>query len=162
MVGIDYGTSNATAYVLVGVVGTKYYVIKEYYYSGRESQAQKSDLKYSQDLQKFVEGYDVHRIFLDPSAASFRTQLKDDGVTGILDADHDVLNGIRSVYNKIDKGELFVHESCKNLRREFSSYAWDPKCQKLGEDKPLKENDHMLDSLRYTIQTDSKRNFTIY
>ncbi len=40
---------------------------------------------------------------------------------------------------------------CRNLIKEFQSYVWDPKCLKTGEDKPLKENDHALDALRYAL-----------
>jgi PBSX family phage terminase large subunit len=162
LVGIDYGTSNATSFLLVGVKDGVYYIVKEYYYSGRTTQRSKSDMTYSKDLQAFIEGYDVWRIFIDPSAASFITQLKDDNVQGIYPADHDVLNGIRTVQSMIDKGRLKVHKSCVNLISELSSYAWCPKAQKVGEDKPIKENDHACDALRYVILTDAGMSFTLY
>ncbi|WP_426444230.1 hypothetical protein [Brevibacillus laterosporus] len=50
-------------------------------------------------------------------------------------------------------GRLFVHESCANLIREFSSYSWDVKAQERGEDVVTKENDHALDALRYALYT---------
>ena len=46
-----------------------------------------------------------------------------------------------------------VAENCPNLLREFASYIWDSKAQERGEDKPVKENDHALDALRYLLQT---------
>lgn len=162
LVGIDYGTSNATGFTLVGVKDGVYYFIKEYYYSGRDTQRSKSDLTYSKDLQAFIEGYDVWRIFIDPSAASFITQLKDDGVQGIYPADHDVLNGIRTMQGLIDKKRLFIHRRCVNLLKEIATYTWCPKAQKRGEDKPIKENDHMLDSARYVCFTDAGMSFTLY
>lgn len=47
---------------------------------------------------------------------------------------------------------LFIHESCRNLRNELGSYRW-------GENgKPVKENDHAVDALRYGVYTESRRN----
>ena len=40
-------------------------------------------------------------------------------------------------------------EKCKNIIREFNSYIWDEKAQEKGENKPVKQNDHALDALRY-------------
>lgn len=47
---------------------------------------------------------------------------------------------------------LFIHESCENLRRELAGYRW-------GENgKPVKENDHSVDALRYAVYTEAKVN----
>ena len=48
---------------------------------------------------------------------------------------------------------LYVDRSCRNVQKEFSSYAWDEKAQMRGEDKPLPENDHALDAIRYALYT---------
>jgi phage terminase large subunit len=39
------------------------------------------------------------------------------------------------------------------LIREFYEYRWDEKNRDKGIDKPLKENDHAVDTLRYFIYT---------
>ncbi len=46
---------------------------------------------------------------------------------------------------------LRIHRRCRGLIAEMSNYAWDPKAQKRGEDKPLKANDHGPDALRYAV-----------
>ncbi len=42
---------------------------------------------------------------------------------------------------------LMVHERCMKLREEFPAYQWG------GDEKPVKEDDHALDALRYAIYT---------
>lgn len=55
-VSIDYGTQNATVFLLWAKYEENWYCIDEYYYSGRDESKQKSDDKYLKDLNSFVEG----------------------------------------------------------------------------------------------------------
>ena len=50
-------------------------------------------------------------------------------------------------------GRLLVHRSCKWLIEEMQSYSWDDKAAAKGEDVPVKQGDHSVDSLRYGIAT---------
>lgn len=152
-VSCDYGTLNPTAFGLWGKVNdNKYVMIKEYYYSGRDTGVQKTDKEYSNDLKEFTEGYDIKRIIVDPSAASFITQLKKDGWK-IKKAKNDVLDGIRLVASLLNQVKIYFDESCENTFKEFNSYVWDEKASKNGEDKPIKEYDHSMDQVRYFCNT---------
>jgi PBSX family phage terminase large subunit len=152
--GIDYATGNPTAFILVGVAGENVYVIDEYYWDSKKAGRQKLDSEYSKDLQQFIKGREPNGIIIDPSAASFILQLQRDGVRGIQDADNDVLDGIRNVGTLLTAKRLFIYRpKCPNLLREFESYIWDEKAQLRGEDKPVKQNDHALDALRYVVRT---------
>ena len=51
----------------------------------------------------------------------------------------------------MSNGTLKVCRNCEAIIKEFRGYVWDSKCMKTGVDRPLKENDHCLDSLRYAI-----------
>lgn len=151
-VGIDYGTTNPLAALLIGEgVDDQLYVIKEYYYDSKAGQKQLSDAEYSRELLKFLDGYDVRKIFVDPSAASFITQLWRDNHLGVTKANNNVQDGIRIVYNLIGSRKLKIHSSCNKLIEELESYVWDVKQQERGEDKPLKRNDHAVDALRYVM-----------
>ncbi len=46
---------------------------------------------------------------------------------------------------------LVIRNTCKNLIEQCQSYAWCPKAQERGEDKPIKKDDHAVDSCRYLI-----------
>lgn len=153
-VGVDYGTSNPTVFLLVGQHEDKLYVIDEYYWDSAERGRQKTDAEYSRDLREFIKGRYPQAIVIDPSATSFITQLRRDGVRMIRHANNSVLDGIRTVAALLPQKRLFVYrERCSNLLREFTAYVWDPQAQKRGEDRPLKQNDHALDALRYVVHT---------
>jgi len=152
--GVDYGTTNPCAFILLGCNPNHYpniWVEDEYYYDSRTRQAQKTDAEYAQDLIKFVENRNVKAIYIDPSAASFKIELQREGLDHIFDAENEVNDGIRFVAKYLNQGTFKICRNCKHLIAEFQSYVWDPKSTKIGIDKPLKENDHALDALRYVL-----------
>lgn len=156
VVGVDYGTTNPCAFVLVGYNPARYpniWVEDEYYYNSRTHQRQKTDAEYVDDLIKFTRFRNIQAIYIDPSAASFRAALVKAGVDSIIDANNDVNNGIGFTAMKLSEGGLKICKKCTNLISEFQSYVWDEKSVKLGIDKPKKENDHALDALRYVMYT---------
>src|SRR5690625_1818134 len=89
-VSIDYGTQNPTAFGLWGFFDGVWYKVKEYQHSGRDGK-QKTDKEYSKDLREFVGDLKITSVIVDPSAASFKAQLKEDGFR-VKDADNDVIN----------------------------------------------------------------------
>jgi phage terminase, large subunit, PBSX family len=164
IVGVDYGTANPSAFVMLGrardgPLAGKWIVAKEFYYSGRDDR-QKTDGELSQDMKSFLGGLFPTAIMVDPSAASFKIQLKRDGFTHVRDADNRVVDGIRDVAHALATGQLYIHESCEHLLEEFPGYCWDPKAQEHGEDRPLKQNDHALDALRYAARRVFGKRFT--
>ncbi|MDI3341269.1 MAG: PBSX family phage terminase large subunit [Sphaerobacter sp.] len=153
--GVDYGTANPCVFLLIGErTGEdgrrQLYVHDEYYYDGRTSGRQRTDAEYSRDLASFLTRHQVapRAVVVDPSALSFITQLRRDGIP-VVEADNDVLPGIRSVATMLAQRRLFVNRACKHLIGEMQTYSWDATAQKRGEDKPLKQHDHAPDALRY-------------
>lgn len=156
VVGIDYGTTNPCAFVILGYNPHRYpniWVEDEYYYNSRVRQRQKTDSEYVEDLKNFIQFRNVQAIYIDPSAASFRAALLKGGVENIFDANNDVSAGIGYTAMKLSDGGVKICKKCSNLISEFQSYVWDEKSIKLGIDKPKKENDHALDALRYVLLT---------
>lgn len=156
-VSCDYGTQNATVFLLwqKGVDGV-WYCIKEYYYSGRENKKQKTDGEFADELEKFIEGYKVKRIVIDPSAASFIAELKSRGLR-IKKANNDVLDGIRYTGSMLNDEKIRFSPECKNTIQEFSAYIWDKKAADKGEDKPVKDHDHAMDAVRYFCYTITRK-----
>lgn len=150
----DYGTQNPFHALRVGSVGIASWVEDEYRYSGRETNIQKTDADYSADLRDWlgVDPFDTVdiEVVVDPSASSFKAQLRRDGFTRVVDAKNDVLPGILTVASRLKLGLLRIHRTnCPGLVNEFGIYAWDPKAAIRGEDAPIKVHDHGLDALRY-------------
>lgn len=160
---VDYGTSNPFHAVLIGRGDDhRLYVTAEYRYDSRTAQRQLTDAKYSAAFRQFLATAPIPRtelagvrpryIVVDPSAASFRVQLNEDGIASYA-ADNDVLDGIRTVSNVLGSDRLRISATCRHLIDEMSGYSWDPKAQKIGEDKPIKAADHGPDALRYGLHT---------
>lgn len=167
----DYGTGAPTAIILFGVnsaLRPKVWAEREWYWDSKKQGGQLTDADYSRKMMNFL-GWSSMRprsplrdgtnpvlprkIFVDPSAASFKLQLQRDGFTGVKDADNDVLNGIRTQARMLKLREYAVCECCKQTAADYEGYVWDSKAQLKGEDKPLKQNDHTKDTERYLLQT---------
>jgi PBSX family phage terminase large subunit len=151
-VGIDYGTNNPTSFLMIGINNGIAYCVKEYYFDSLKAKRQKTDEEYSQDLKTFIGSQKIYQIIIDPSAASFKLLLKRQGYF-VRDADHEVINGIRTVGTLLGTRKYYINHACNNHISEFSGYVWDEKSVERGEDKPKKENDHTLDACRYVLHT---------
>ena len=152
-VSIDYGTQNATVFLLwCKDKKGKWICIKEYYYSGRDETTQKTDGEYADDLKVFLGDIKARSIIIDPSAASFIAELKKRGHK-IKKAKNDVLDGIRFVAMLLNQEKIAFLEECENTILEFNSYTWDKKASARGEDKPIKQHDHSMDAVRYFCYT---------
>ncbi len=158
--GIDYGTTNPCAFVLVGIDRRRYpnyWVAKEYYFDSKIHQRQKTDSEYAQDLKNFLYQLPVAAIYLDPSAVSFRIELRKMGIENVYEANNDVLNGIRFTGDLIKNGTLKIGQECPNIIKEIQSYSWDTKAAQKGVERPMKQNDHALDALRYACFSHLKK-----
>jgi len=157
--GIDYGTSNNFACVLMGVntgittqTGVCRWFEKEYVWNSKEKGRQKTNSEYADDVQEFLEPYGLKGVYVDPSAASFKVELQRRGIH-VIDADNDVLSGITFFTSEMRKGNIFICEDCPTMIKELESYSWDPKASEKGEDRPLKRDDHCIDAARYCVYT---------
>lgn len=156
IVGCDYGTTNPCVFVLLGYNAGCYpnmWIEREYYYNSRETQKQKSDYEYAQDFLKFLGGVTPSSIYIDPSAASFKEELRRNGVENIKDAKNEVVPGIRFQAQLLMNGTLKICSCCVNSIKEFSNYVWDSKASARGVDAPVKQNDHAMDAIRYATFT---------
>lgn len=151
-VAVDYGTQNPMAFGLWGRVDKTWYMVKEYHWDGRKERRQKTDVEYAADLKTFLGPIRPRAIIVDPSATSFKAQLKQERYN-VMDAKNAVIEGISNVRSAMSEGKIKFNDVCVETFREFASYIWDAKAAARGEDKPAKDNDHMLDSVRYLVNT---------
>nr|DAT66663.1 MAG TPA: large terminase [Caudoviricetes sp.] len=153
-ISIDYGTLNPTAMGLWQLRNGKAVMLKEYYYDGRKQKRQKTDEEYADDLEAFAEGYQIERVIVDPSAASFKETLRRRGKFAVMDANNAVLDGIRLTGSLLLAGRILFDASCENTFDEFGSYCWD---EKKETDAVVKESDHAMDMIRYFVYTIMRR-----
>ena len=168
-VSIDYGTMNAFAAILWVKRGSVWFAEREYYYSGRDTGVQKTDQEYSDALEEWISdiwaekkkspitshlgGVSYGRIetIIDPSAASFIALLKKSEWSKVRTANNAVLDGIRDTAVALQTGKIkIVRPAMPNWIKEAGGYVWD---DSQVEEKPVKEQDHLMDSMRYFVYT---------
>lgn len=169
-ISLDYGTSNPFAALLWENRRGVWCASNELYYSGRDTGVQKTDDQYMKMLEEFVKPILKYRytervdpwtgktetdferipVIVDPSAASFIALLRQSEIFRPIQADNEVINGIRKTFTAIERGIIRVHVRCKNWKDEAQSYIWNPDSV---EDAPIKENDHLMDAMRYMVNT---------
>lgn len=151
-VSVDYGTLNPLHAIKWAMdPGGKWHAVEEYRYSGREQMHQKTDDEYVSDMLAFTEGCGDHvEMIVDPSASSFMTALSRNVRFRVLPAINNVIDGIRDTATCLHVGIIGISRELSGLEAEFESYVWDAKS---ADDKPLKENDHGMDAMRYFVET---------
>lgn len=144
-ISCDYGTLNPFSAQLWHWDGKTATCLREYYYSGRETQRNKTDEEYCTEIGRLAGDLPIRSIVVDPSAASFIEVLRRKQYI-VRKAKNEVLNGIMLTARYLQDGTIKIHRRCKDSIREFGLYRWDDKAT---EDRPIKENDHAMDSIRY-------------
>ena len=150
---LDYGTVNPTSCHIAAISPNKWPQIrieKEYYFDSAKYGRSKTDRELAMEVKDFLQYTPITALYVDPAAASLKLELRNLDLP-VVDANNDVLFGIKSMTLYIAGKNLIIHKSCKNLIEQCQSYAWDPVYAAKGEDKPIKKNDHAVDSCRYLI-----------
>lgn len=154
-ISCDYGTLNPFSAGLWCVNSGRAVRVAEYYYSGRDKQYQLTDEEYYAEVEKLAGDKNIRHIIVDPSAASFIACIKKHGRFSVRKAKNDVMYGIRLTSAMLRAGAIKIGSDCGDAIREFGLYRWD---EGSTEDKPIKENDHAMDDIRYFCATVLRRN----
>jgi PBSX family phage terminase large subunit len=161
-VGIDYGTTHATSAIILGLgEDNRLYFVDEWRYEAALAQLRMTDAQQSAAIRSWLATPHLpypstlkpEWTIVDPAAASFKVQLQADGVDNLINADNDVLYGIRTMASLLMGGKLLVADRCQGIISEYPGYSWDPVATAKGEDKPLKVADDSIDPGRYVITT---------
>ena len=150
IVSMDYGIQNPTAMILWGKSEGVWYAVKEFYHSGRETGQQRTDQQYYDELDALAGDLPVRKLIIDPSATSFIALCNQKKRFHVWKANNDVVDGIQHTASCLQDGTIKINSCCKRTIQEFGLYSWDDKA---GEDKPIKENDHAMDAVRYFVNT---------
>lgn len=148
-IACDYGTTNPTVFLDIYDDGEIIRVDREYRWDSRKEHRQKTDQEYADDFMEFM-GDVPATVLVDPSAASFIVALRQRGVY-VREADNDVLDGIRKTGVLLARREILINERCDGLLDDLGTYLWDKKASLRGEEKPVKQQDHGPDALRYFV-----------
>lgn len=147
--GVDFGFTNPAAIISIQKDDDgRYYVINEWYKRG-QTDAQIAD---------YVSALRLNEVYPDPESASGIEELRQRGVNvrDVIKNKDSIRNGINTVRELFKANRLFIHKDCVNLIWELETYAYpDKKPDHNEEEKPIKENDHALDALRYALMMET-------
>ena len=150
-IACDYGTTNPCVFLDIYDYDGVVRVDREYRWDSRKEYRQKTDREYADDLMAFM-GENWCPVLVDPSAASFIAELRSRGVY-VISADNDVLDGIRKTATLLKRRRIMICQECTGLIDEMGTYLWDEKAGVRGEERPVKQNDHGPDALRYYVNS---------
>ena len=146
--GVDYGWEHYGSIVVVGIdIYNNYYLLEEHSY-------QHKDIDQWCSIGKdIVKRYGNINFYCDHARPDYVNKMRVEGLRAI-NAKKDVIEGISEVAKLFKTNRLFIVEpKVKRFKEEIYNYVWKP-----GKDEPIKEQDDVLDSLRYAIYTDIKLN----
>lgn len=98
---------------------------------GRENHKQRTDAEYADEMMAFIGDTPYTCVVVDPSAASFITELQRRGLK-VLKADNAVLDGIRTVCTLLQRADLLFSKDCTRTIAEFYAYRWYDKAAEAG------------------------------
>ena len=156
----DYGQMNATVFEFWGLnlVQQKAFGLDEFYHSGRESGKQLTPseyaFKFKKACEKIKEAYGMYpqNLYIDPSARGLAEEIKRAcPFIKIRSAQNDVKLGISRVQKSISFKKILFSSKQRMLLKEIVIYSYDKKSIENGVEKPVKEDDHCMDAMRYYI-----------
>lgn len=142
IVGVDFGFTNPTCVLLIEIdYDNTYWVASEWYKRG----------KTNSEIIDYIKTLQIEAIYPDPAEPDRIEEMKRMGLN-VQDVSKDIVKGIDSVRQLFKTNKIRIHKDCQNLISEIETYRFeDKKADKNDPEKPVKENDHAMDALRYPL-----------
>ncbi|WCT60196.1 PBSX family phage terminase large subunit [Limosilactobacillus portuensis] len=143
--GVDWGYNHPCSITVFGIDEFgRYYLVDEYTERFKEIDYWTNVAKKLQ--QKY--GYNMP-FYCDTATPAYIQHFKNAGINA-LNGWKQVVPGIEIVASLMKQGRFFVWKNhTQKFMEEVYNYQWDDK----AEDKPVKEMDHVMDSMRYALAT---------
>ena len=144
ILGVDFGYTNPAAIVPIRIDGDNHYwIANEWYRTGQTTE----------QIAEQCLTYKSTKCYPDPAEPDRVEILRRAGLN-CRDVNKDIIAGIDHVRELFKQGRIHIHPDCKSLIMELETYRYpDKKHDSNEQEKPIKENDHLLDSLRYALYT---------
>ena len=143
--GLDIGYTNPNAFIKLHLdkENKKIYIIDEYY----KASMQDDDL-YTVAREFVGNNY----IMVDNAANKTIDYLASRGVLAVATTKggDSVNRGIRFLWGF----EIIIDVKCQNFKNEIEQYHWQEDKNGVVLEKPVKQNDHLLDALRYALENE--------
>lgn len=155
VVGVDYGRGRIgiTAAVAIDHITYPYaFPPKRPVYAATREYWHEGPLDPNIHAERLVKMFPGAYFVVDPSPAHLYQPLLARAPGRVKKADKgpgSLIRTVTHVESMLASGHLLIGD-CPNLQTEMLSYVWNEQIQ-TGFDRPIKENDHALDALRYAL-----------
>jgi len=144
ILGIDFGYTNPASIISIEIDSDSHYWIQEEWYKTKQTTDQ---------IAEQANLYKSTKVYAD-SAEPDRIEILKKAGLNVRQVSKDIVAGVDHVRELFKQGRIHISPDCKNLIHELETYRYpDKKPEKNEEEKPIKENDHALDALRYALYT---------
>jgi len=147
LVGVDWGWNNPSAVILIEKDSDGHYWVSNEWYKREQT---------TEQIIEWTRGLKSNAVYPDPAEPD-RIQLMKNAGLNVRDVSKDVVAGIDTVRELLKQGRLHIHKDCVNTIAEFETYRYEESRPDKNEpEKPVKDNDHALDALRYVLHMDAQ------
>lgn len=142
ILGVDFGFTNpAVILEIIRDDDSHYWIVSEWYRPG----------KTNIELIEYCKSLNPAVVYPDPAEPDRIEEMKRHGLN-CREVNKDIPKGIDAVRELFKQNRIHIHKSCVNLISELETYAYPDKRDKHNPDeRPIKENDHAVDALRYAL-----------
>lgn len=142
IIGVDFGYTNPASIIPIRIDGDSHYWISEEWYKSGNT---------TEQIAEQARLYKSTKCYPDPAEPDRIAILNKFGLN-CREVSKDIVAGIDHVRELFKQGRIHIHPDCKNLIMELETYRYpDKKPEQNEQEKPVKENDHALDALRYAL-----------
>jgi PBSX family phage terminase large subunit len=142
MCGVDFGYTNPSAILVVKRDAENCFYVTEEWYRTKQTTAQ---------IIEKVKQIQPYTVYPDPAEPDRLEEMRNAGVN-VREVNKDIPAGIDRVRELFKQGRIKIHPHCQTLILELETYHYpDHKSGVNNQEKPVKENDHCLDALRYVL-----------
>ena len=140
--GVDWGWANPAAAGAIEKSRDGVYVITDEFYEKE---------RHTEDICDEVTLMKVEAIYPDPAEPDRIDIAKRKGLR-VKTTSKDVVAGIATLQQLFAQNRLFVHKRCRHFIEEIEMYSYkERQPNKNLPEEPVKENDHMMDAVRYCL-----------
>jgi len=144
ILGVDFGYTNPASIIPIKIDKDNHFWIREEWYKAQQTTEQIAE-------QALL--YKSTKAYPDPAEPD-RIEILNKFGLNCREVSKDIIAGVDHVRELFKQGRVHIHPDCKNLIYELETYRYpDKKPERNEEEKPIKENDHALDALRYALYT---------
>lgn len=144
--GIDWGFKNPAAIWIGKIKDKTFYTIDEWY------QTEKTTAEIIEKCKEFQGIYKLNRWYADSAEPDRIEETKRAGLY-VLEGSKDLFGGISKIQQLIKEKRFYVFDTCRNFLDEINFYHYLESKRDIIKDEPKKENNHLMDAMRYAITT---------